>query len=380
VSSAIDVRGVVGRRELKLFLRFPWRIYREDPNWVPPLLASAARTLDPQHNPFFEHGEIRPYLAWRGGQPVGRIAAIINRLHNETHNDRTGFWGFLEAEPDPAVVRALLDRAAANLGERGMTEMRGPFNPSVNGECGLLVDGFGLPPSFLMPYNPPEYPEMVELAGHRKHKDLYAYHLHYSMVDENQEHRQRLERLDAAVRRRHPELVIRTIDMARYEAETLALGRLFNTAREHNWGFVPVTDAELLDMAREMRPILEPKCVILAEVSGTLAGCVMGLPDLSPLLRKANGRLFPFGWVHLVGWRRRLHVMRIFGAGVLPAYRTLGIVPILFLQYIRNGMSRGYDTGELSWVAEDNVGSISALEAAFKPRLYKRYRVYEREI
>jgi len=380
VSTAIDVREVGGRGERKLLLRLPWRLYAGDPHWVPPLLSSVDHALDPRRHPFFDHAEARLFLAWRGARPVGRIAAIVNRLHNEYHADATGFWGFFEAEGDPAIAAALLDAAAAWLRERGMTTMLGPFNPSINAECGLLIDAFDRPPAFLMPYNPPSYPQMVEQAGCRKHKDLFAYYLHYSMVDEDQATRRRMERIAAAVARRHPEVTLRTIDMANYAAEVAALAKLFNTAREHNWGYVPVTEAEALLMAREMKAILEPSCVIFAEVAGELAGCVMGLPDLGPVLRKVNGRLFPFGWVHLLGWRRRLHCMRIFGAGVLPKFRNLGIVPILFLQYIHNGTARGYDTGELSWVAEDNLASVRTLEAAFGARVYKTYRVYERDL
>jgi len=378
--SDVEIRQVATRREREVFVRLPWRLYRDDPNWVPPLLSSARRLLDPARNPFFEHGEMRLYLAWRGGRPVGRIAAIVNRLHNRYHGDATGFWGFFEAEPDRVVVSALLERAAEDLRGRGMNRMLGPFNPSINSECGLLVEGFDKPPSLMMPYNPPSYPELVEAAGHRRHKDLLAYYLDCQMLADNPEKMARMERIERAIMRRHPGLSIRTLDMSRYEEEVLALAELFNEARRENWGFVPVTRAEALEMAREMKPIVEPTCAIFAELEGQLVGCVMGLPDIGPLLKKANGRLFPFGWVHLVGWRRRVHEMRIFGAGVLPKFRHLGIIPILFLNYVRNSTGMGYDTGELSWVAEDNLRSVRTLEAAFGPRLYKRYRIYEREL
>lgn len=377
---SIEVRQVAGARERKLFLRLPWAIYTGDPNWVPPLVSSVDRTLDPQHNPFYEHAESRLYLAWRDGQPVGRIVATINRLHNERHGDKAGFWGFFESDEDPDVARALLAQAAEDLRSHGMAEMRGPFNPSINAECGLLVEGFGRPPSLMMPYNPPYYPELLEQAGHVKHKELFAYYLDQDMIAPGTEARARLERIDGLVRRRHPEVAIRTLDMSRYEQEVLALGELFNAARERNWGFVPVTRAELLHTAREMKPIIVPDCVIMAEVGSRLAGCTMGLPDIGPLLQKADGRLFPFGWFHLLFGRRRLDAMRIFGAAVHPDFRNLGIIPVLFLQFLRNTKARGFFWGELSWVAEDNLASVRTLEAAFKPRLYKRYRVYERQL
>lgn len=380
MSDAIEVRPVASRRERRAFLRLPWELYCGDPNWVPPLLSSVARTLDPRRNPFYQHAESRLYLAWRGGRPVGRIVATVNRLHNERYRDGAGFWGFFEAEEDPAIARALLDRAGDDLRARGLTSMRGPFNPSINAECGMLIEGFDRPPSLLMPYNPPYYPEVIQHAGHTKHKDLLAYYLDQDMIAPGTEARDRMERLEALLRRRDPELVIRTIDMARFEDEVLALGELFNLAREHNWGFVPVTPAELRAMAREIRPILVPDCVILAEIGGRLAGCTMGLPDIGPLLRKANGRLLPFGWFHLLFGRKRLNAMRIFGAAVHPEFRNRGIIPLLFLQYLRHSKAHGFYWGELSWVAEDNVASLRTLEAAFKPRLYKRYRVYEKRL
>lgn len=376
----VEVRQATSRRERELFVRLPWRLYRAEPCWVPPLLSSARRVFDPSRNPFFEHGEIRLYLAWRGGQPVGRVAAITNELHNNYHGEATGFWGFFEAEPDQGVVSALLERAAEELRGCGRNRMLGPFNPSTNSECGLLVEGFDRPPSLMMPYNPPSYPELVEAAGHRPHKDLLAYYLDCQMLAENPEKMARMERIERAVLRRHPELTFRTLDMASYEQEVLALAEFFNEVRRENWGFVPVTKAEALEMAHEMKAIVEPTCCIFAELKGQLVGCVMGLPDIGPLLKKANGRLLPFGWIHLVGWRRRIHEMRIFGSGVLPKYRHLGVIPILFLNYVRNSTSIGYDTGELSWIAEDNLISVRTLEAAFGPRLYKRYRIYEREL
>jgi len=378
--ATIEVRPAESRRERRLFLRLPWRLYRGDPLWVPPLLSSVARTLDPRHNPFYEHAESRLYLAWRGGRPVGRIVATLNHLHNQRYGDRVGFWGFLETEQDPAITAALLDRAADDLRSHGMTEMRGPFNPSVNAECGLLVEGFDRPPSLMMPYNPPFYPEFVEQAGHRKHQDLLAYYLDHDMVAPGTEARERLERIERLVKRRHPELAVRTLDMRRFEAEVVALGELFNLAREHNWAFVPATPAEMRQMAREIKPIVLPECVVMAEIGGKLAGCTMGLPDVGPLLKKANGRLLPFGWLHLLLGRRRLDAMRIFGAAVHPDFRNLGIIPVLFLQYLRNTKRLGFRWGELSWVAESNLASMRTLEAAFKPRLYKRYRVYEKPL
>ncbi len=376
----VEVREVAGRRERRLFIRLPWTLYRSDPLWVPPLLSAIDTQLDPTRHPFFKHAEARLYLARRQGRPVGRIAAIVNRLHNSTHGEKAGFWGFFETERDPAVAAALLDAAADDLRRAGMTRMTGPFNPSINSECGLLVDGFDRPPVILMPYNPPWYPDFVEAAGLEPEQDLHAYWISTEDFVADVEARERLERIAKAVRRRHPDLTVRPLDMARYDAEVMALGKVFDAARRANWGYVPTTDAELRFMAREMKPIVAPEFALVAELRGQPIGCLISLPDINLLLRKLNGRLFPFGWARLLLGRRRLRTVRVFGAGCLPEYRTLGVTPLLFDQFVRNAVRLGCEGGELSWVAEDNLKSMRTIESAFRPRLYKRYRIYNREL
>jgi hypothetical protein len=376
----IEIREVKGRSERRAFLRLPWRLYAGDPNWVPPLLRSLSQTLDPRHNPFYEHAESRLYLAWRGGRPVGRIVATVDRLYNEYHHDTMGFWGFFECEQDPEAARALLDRAADGLRARGMSKMMGPMNPSINGECGILVEGFDRPPVILMPYNPRYYPDLIVEAGLQTAKDLYAYLLLPKYVGDDKENFQRMERLEAIVRKRHPALKVRTLNMATYEADVMALGALFNTVRKDNWGFVPMTEAELRRIAKEMKPVVQPDMVFIAELNEKPVGCLLAVPDINPLLQKMNGRLFPFGWWHLLRGRRSLRNVRIFGSAALEEYRHTGIILLLFLGAIRNGRRLGYEFAELSWVSEGNQRPILTIEHVLKPQLYKRYRVYERQL
>jgi len=376
MSARVEVHEANSREEQRAFLRLPWRLYRADPHWVPPLLSTIARTLDTERNPFFEHAEVRLYLAWRDGRPVGRIAAIVDGLHNDTHHEKTGFWGFFETERDPDVARALLDRAADDLRKRGMAEMRGPMSPSINGECGLLIEGFDDSPYVLMPYNPPYYAEFVEQAGLQRLKDFYAYFIDPGQLTPDLATRQRLEHLAQAIRKRHPELLVRPLDMRHFEAEVVTLGKLFNEARRDNWGFVPASDAELRLMARDMKPIVDPQIALLAEVAGETVGCAFALPDVGPILKKMNGRLFPFGWLHLLWGKRSIRRVRIIGYGALPAYRHMGVTARLMAELMHNTQQRGYNAAELGWVCETNAASVGTIEHAVHPRLYKRYRVY----
>jgi len=380
VSDSVEVRQVGGGRERKVFLRLPWQIYGAHPQWVPPLLSAVDRMLDPARNPFFEHGEVALFLAWRGDTPVGRIAAIVDRGHIDYHHEQIGFWGFFECQNDPDAANALFTAAAAHLRTRGMAEMRGPFNPSINSECGLLVEGFDSMPFVLMPYNPPYYIDLIEAAGLTGHMDLYAFHVRNDQVAPKLPTIKRFERLAAAIRSRHPGLSVRTIDMSRFEDEVLVFGRLFNTARRENWGFVPMTDAEIRAMAREMKPIVDPDLVIACELDGEPVGCIMGIPDLSPALKKMNGRLFPFGWLQFLLGKRRVHAARVFGAGTLPEYRHAGVTVLLIIEFIHRSLYAGYDEGEISWVAHSNIRSLGVIEKAIQLHRYKTYRIYARAL
>jgi len=379
-SEAITVREVATRAERRAFLKLPWRLYRGDANWVPPLLMALRRQLDPARNPFFRHAEMRLYLAWRDGLPVGRIAATVNRRHNQFHHDAMGFWGYFETVNDPAVARALLDRAGDDLRGRGMTEMTGPFSPSINGECGVLVEGFDEPPFIMMPYNPPYYDSLIAQAGLQKAKDLLAFVSYPGNVAADTNNIQRLERICAAIRKRHPTLVVRPVNMRNFEADVLAIGHLSNEARQGNWGFVPMSDDEILAMAGDMKLIVDPEMVLIAEFDGKPVGCVVNLPDINVILRKLNGRLLPLGWLRLLRGRRSITTFRGFDSAVLEEYRPYGPAALLYLETIRSAQRRGYVRAELSWVAENNAASIQTAASAAAPQLYKRYRVYGRAL
>jgi GNAT superfamily N-acetyltransferase len=329
---------------------------------------------------FFERAEMQLFLARRSGRCVGRVAAICNRAHNEIHADKVGFFGFFECDPaDQQAAHALLDQAQAWLGERGLTSIRGPVNPSMNAECGLLIHGFDSPPMVMMPFNPPEYAGLIESAGFAKCKDLFAYLVRAEDVDAGKG-RDRMLRLADVMRRRHPEVHVRPLNMKRYQQEVLGLVDLFEAARDSNWGHVPLTPREAVEMARDLKTVLDPEIILVCEVNGLPIGVSMALPNVNRAIAAARGRLLPFGIIRFLRELKRIHEIRIFGIAVLEQYRHLGIAGLLFLETILRGRAKGYDIGEASWVLEDNTMSNRTIQNVLEPEHYKTYRIYEKQI
>ncbi|MBN1675443.1 MAG: N-acetyltransferase [Kiritimatiellae bacterium] len=362
------------------FLDFAFQRYRHDPNWVPPLRRSQAG-LFAGRAAFFAHAEMALLLASRNGKPVGRIAAIHNRAHNERYADRTGFFGFFECEDaDAEAACALIARAEAWLRERGMSTLRGPVNPSMNAECGLLVDGFDSPPMALMPYNPKAYVELLTQAGFRKCKDLYAYLVRAERVGPGTEAHARLLRIRRVLERRHPEVKVRPLAMRDYRAEIARIMDVFEQARQDNWGYVPITPEELQETAAEMKGVVDPEIILIAEVDGEPAGASLAIPNVNRGLTACGGRLFPFGFIRFLRAIKRTNEIRIFGVAALPRFRHLGITGILFLETVLRGIAKGYTRGEASWVLEDNVLSNRTIQHGLDPEHYKTYRLYEKTI
>jgi len=365
------VRSAADRRE---FLRLPWSIYPGSyPAWVPPLLAEEGKRLDPSRNPFFGHGAVELFLARRNGIPVGRIAAVENTLHNAHHGDRMGFFGQFECRQDPDAARGLLEAAAGWLRARGLEGMRGPVNFSLNEESGLLVDGFDDPPAILMTYNPPYYADLLEGWGLAKAKDLWAW-----AGDGEVFNRERFAVLDRVVARSGHDIRVRGMDMRRFPAEVDLIRRLYNEAWEDNWGFTPMTDAEVAHMARSLRPVIDPELALMGEVDGEPAGFALSLPDVNQAIRPLNGRLLPFGFIRLLRGMRRINRVRIITLGVLPRFRRSGLDALFYLETFRRAVAKGYH-GESSWILEDNTLMNRALEK-MGFRVYKTYRIYEREL
>lgn len=368
--SKIVVRPVQSASDRKQFIKFLWSVYNGSPSWVPPLIVDRKKLMDTKKNPFYRHADAEFYLAERNGSVVGRIAAIVNHNHNTEHDDTVGFFGFFECINDADVSAALFNRAKQFLLDRGMTVMRGPANPSVNDEYGLLVDGFDLPPTILMPYNPPYYIPLIESYGFRKAKDLYSYKLTQRTV-----YSEKLERVAKLVKDRH-RITFRTMNMKSFDEEVQRIKYVFNKAWEKNWGAVQMTDDEVDAMAEGLKPIVEPELVIFAEVRGETIGFALSLPDINTVL-KANRRgwLVP-GIVRLLTQKKRIKSLRIIVLGVLPEYQSSGAAGVLFYETAKRSKRLGYEHGEAGWVLEDNTKMVQSAQL-MNGELVKTYRIYD---
>jgi len=362
------------------FIDLPYRLHRDNPCWVPPLRSAQAK-LFARRTAFFEHAEMALFLAFRGRRAVGRVAAIHNFAHNAKHKDQVGFFGFFECEPqDTEAAAALFSHAEKWLADRGLKAIRGPVNPSMNSECGLLVEGFDSPPYILMPYNPPEYVSLIESCGFRKVKDLLAFPLRLEDVLPGTEARDRLDRTVELIRRRRPDVSLRCLNTKNLWEEIRRFMSVFEEARRNNWGHVDITPAELREAASELRRVIDPELVIVAEVKGEIVGGCFAVPNINPALKAAGGRLLPLGFIRLMRAMRRLKEVRVFAIGVIEKYRLTGITPLLLYEVMCRGMKRGYVRGEASWTLEDNVLAIRNLTQIMNLKPYKVYRMYEKPI
>lgn len=365
------VHPVVTKTDTVQFIKFLWKVYRGDPHWVPPLLMDRRKLMDRRRNPFYKHADAEFYVAERGGEVVGRIAAIVNHKHNEIHGDKVGFFGFFECMDDQNVANALFDRAKEFLQRRGMSAMRGPASPSVNDEYGLLVEGFDLSPTVLMTYNPAYYGRLIETYGFRKAKDLYAYDLSQETV-----YTEKLERVNAIVKQRQ-RLTIRTMNMKRFDEEVGRVKEVYNKAWAKNWGAVPMTDEEIDTLAADLKPVVVPELVIFAELKGRTIGMALSLPDINVALKfNKRGFLIP-GLYHLFTKKKLIDRVRVVILGVLPEYTGTGAAGVLFYETARNALKLGYRGGEAGWVLEDNGPMNRAAVETMRGTITKRYRIYE---
>jgi GNAT superfamily N-acetyltransferase len=365
------------------FASFPWQLYASDPNWVPPIYNDRLTLLNPDKHPFHEHAEAQYFLAYRDQVLMGTISAHINHRHNEVWRDKVGFFGFFEVVEDEIVAQSLLDAAAGWLRQRGLEAIRGPESFSQNEECGLLVDGFDQPPVVLMTYNPRYYQSFLERAGFEKAQDLYAWDLQTDIFDYDVQKLPRKFVRVAEEARQRPNLVVRNIDMKRFNEEVELVKSVYNAAWEQNWGFVPLSDHELDHFAQEMKMIVDPDLVLFAFIDGKPVGMSLGLPDVNQALIKArpqpNTWSLPLTLLRFLWHRRKISSFRLWALGVLPEYRNLGIDAIFYVETARKAFAKGYERCEMSWILESN-DMMNRIIERLGGKIYKTYRLYQKPV
>jgi len=362
---------VTDGRGLERFIAFPYDLYRGDPVWVPQLRMDVRTLLSPKKNPFWQHAEAAYYLARRDGRTVGRIAAIANRSHNEIHQDKIGFYGFFESIDDQDVADALFEAAAAWLKGKGFDTMRGPMNPSINDDCGLLVDGFDTPPVIMMPHNSRYYVPLHERAGFHKAKDLIAW------AGEGQGPPERYVKIAQRLAERAG-VTLRPLNMKRFFEDVELIKELYNQSWEKNWGFVPLTGAEIDHLAKQLKPIAIPDLVPFAVRDGKVVGFAVALPDFNVALKhNPSGRIWGLPWI--LWHARHIGRARVPLLGTIPEFRGRGIDALLYHWIWTKAAARGITWGEGGWILEDNAPMVNGAKAlGFLP--YKTYRVFDKAL
>lgn len=366
------VEKAMGKQGVREFVHFPWKIYRDNPFWVPPLIKEQIFMFSPQY-PFFEHGEMELFLARRGHETVGRVAAILDRSYVDLSHDKAVFFGFFESVQDADVARALIEKVRVWGKARELTTVRGPFNPSTNDECGFLAEGFNMSPVLMMPYNPPYYIDLIKACGLEKCKDLYAYLIESGAPPE------KLERFASRVRRRLPDLTIRPVRLKKMNEELRIIRYIYNNAWRDNWGFVPLTESEIDFLASRLKPLVIEDLVLFAEIKGEAVAFVASFPDYNQVLRRLNGKIGLTGAFKFLYYSKKIKDLRTMLLGVKYGYQKRGIEGLLYLETFKRGLRRGFERSELSWILEDNTLMRRGIEM-LGGRIYKTYCLYEGSI
>ena len=366
----IEIVAVNSKGALKEFVELPYALYRDDPHWVPPLRIAVKELLDKAKHPFYANAETELYLARKNGKVVGRVAAILDKAHNRFHEEKAGFFGFFECVNDPAAAAALLSAARKWVAGKGAGFIRGPVNPSTNYECGMLVEGFDSDPMVMMTYNPRYYPTLMEQAGLRKSKDLYAYLSNANTIE--------MEKIDRVADKvlKTTGVRVRPINMKDFDADVARVWEVYAAAWARNWGFIPMSREEFALSGKEMKMILKPGLVLIGEIGDRVVGFALALPDINQALKPANGSLFPTGLLKILYYQRLIRNVRVLALGVVEEYRASGLAAGFYATLVRNARKLGFGDCEMSWILEDNVLMNRSLEVMGAKR-YKTYRIYE---
>jgi GNAT superfamily N-acetyltransferase len=373
----LEIRPVDSRRELNTFVKLPWRLYREEPRWVAPLLMDLKKRLDRRKNPWFKHARAQYFLVYRDGRPVGRISAHIDDNLNAFQDNDWGLFGWFECEDDPEAARGLLDAAAAWLRERGRDRMVGPMDFTTNDEIGILIAGHQHPPIILCPWHHPYYQHLFEDTGMEKAMDLYMWSLHITSRDRvHPAIWQAAEKLES-----EHEIVCRNFRKRDLQAEVTRFLEVYNSAWERNWGFVPLNEEEVRHYAKDLKPVLDENWAMVAERkdTGEVVGAVLTLPDFNQVLAKLNGRLLPFGWLTALRAKSKIDAVRVFALGVKPDYRHTGVAARFYQMHYDAAEHTPQKGGEMGWILEVNEPMNRAMEG-MGGEIKRRYRVYQRTL
>jgi GNAT superfamily N-acetyltransferase len=377
--SSVEIRPVRSRRDLKRFVKVPFRLHREHPQWVPPLIYDRMQFLDRGKNPWFEHGEAEYFLAERDGEPVGRITAQVDQIWDETQGGSDAMFGFFETIDDPEVATALLDAAAEWARARGRARILGPMDFTTNDEVGILIEGYELRPMILENWHPPFYKELLEAQGFGKAMDLLMWELEFGRLKQGESFDPSIH---AAAKKALSDegVTIRNIDKGNLAHEMRLFAPVYNDAWSDNWGFVPATDAEIEFHAKTLKQVLDEDWAYIAEKDGEAIGAALTLPDINEVMAKLGGRLLPFGWLRFLLGRRKIERLRVFALGVKRDYRHSGVAAGLYLKHLETAGTPGkIEGGEMGWILETNEAMNRAMEG-MGGTVVKKYRIYEKAL
>jgi GNAT superfamily N-acetyltransferase len=376
--AGVSIRPVRSRRDLKRFVRVPFQLHRDHPQWVPPLILDRMQFLNRRKNPFFEHAEAEYFLAERDGELAGRITAQLDRRWDEYQGGEDGMFGFFESVDDPEVAGGLLAAAEDWLRERGRKRLLGPMDFTTNDELGLLIEGYEIRPMILQNWHPRFYRDLIEGAGYEKGMDLLMWHLALGELKEG-------DQFDASIHAaaenalREEGVAIRCIDKRNLPEEMRRFTEVYNEAWADNWGFVPPTDSEIEFHAKLLKQVIDERWAFIAEREGETVGVALTLPDINQVLAKMGGRLLPLGWLTFLREKPKIDRVRVFALGVKKAYRHTGVAAGLYLKHLEAASPDGIPAGETGWILETNEPMNHAMEG-MGGTIVKRYRIYEKPL
>jgi len=375
--NSLEIREVSGKKALDTFIRIPWGIYKDDPNWVPPLIFERKEAFSPRH-PYFKHADWCAWIAWRDGKPVGRISAQIDSLHLEQYDTKTGFFGLIEAPDDDEVFKSLFETAENWLRKQGMRQVVGPFSLNINQDLGIQIDGFNSAPYVMTGHSPAYYGAAIERCGYRPTQDLLAYELNSGTLT--------IPRvMQALINRTGDRIKLRNLDRKQKASELEVMRDIFNDAWKNNWNFLPFTREEFKAVGKELLMIVPDGFIQIAEIDGQDAAFIVLLPNINEAIADLNGRLLPFGWAKFL-WRLKVNFpksARVPLMGVRQKYQNTRFGPALAYMTIKGvidaGTARGLEKLEMSWILDHNHGVRNIIES-IGGDITKRYRMYEKDL